>query len=171
MVNKDINMKLKKVASSIIAVSILGGISIANATDLTANTNVTATVVQPNQLQATFTPDAPLIAEGSLANKPVGVINLSGYAGQPKLADVRFSDASGRTALTLKRVGGEDSDPTLNVDVYFNNKAVWVNNYNPHTSGNLSAGNSNFDLKLSADQSMVNAGEYADAVTVTLTNQ
>lgn len=168
---------MKKVNSifslSAIALALLGSSAVANAADLTANTNVTATVVEPAKLELTYEEGAPLVIKnGEIEqNAIVGVLDLSGYKAGTSTESVNFTDAAGEQgALTLTSADGK-SHFTAKIETAENGNEPKVNGQALFDSFQAMTGeNQKFNVLVRTAED-VTAGAYTDAVTVTVSNQ
>lgn len=166
---------MKRPSKISLAIALLGSAFISNAADLTANTTIKATVVEPSKLSLTYTEGAPLnIKDGDFEqNVEVGYFDLSGYKPGTSTADVNFTDATGQPSfltlhslegnynLTLKLVNGDYSgEPHVNNESIGEDYGTMTGeHFKFRVLSGLPGGNG------------VIAGKYSDAVTVTVSNQ
>ncbi|EAW9514866.1 hypothetical protein F3V92_22505 [Salmonella enterica] len=166
---------MKRPSKISLAIALLGSAFISNAADLTANTTIKATVVEPSKLSLTYTEGAPLnIKDGDFEeNVEVGYFDLSGYKPGTSTADVNFTDATGEpTALTLHSLDG-NYNLTLKIENGDHSGEPNVNNQIVGLGyGTMTGEKFKFRVlsRLPGDDGII-AGKYSDAVTLTVSNQ
>lgn len=171
---------MKKI-SSVIAIALFGTIATANAADLTANTNATATLVESARLALSYKEGAPItiLDTGDInSDLEVGTLTLSGYKTGTSSTSVNFTDAAG-TALYLTFTSQDGNNHQFTTKVIGTDAKG--NQFTPNVNGNdllgdnvvLTTGSQDFSVTSIGrvgDENLV-AGKYSDAVTVTVSNQ
>ncbi|NJZ74393.1 hypothetical protein [Escherichia coli] len=169
---------MSKVAFSAIALALLGSSAMANAADLTTETTVTATVVEPAKLTLTYAEGDPIIIKDGIFDPTglvIGTFTLSGYKSGTHSTSVNFTDAAGTPGLlTLTPTSKNDDVEPFTVYLMSGLDGAFEPQVNGSgyldSPGVLADGSQDFVVQPNRGDD-ISAGNYSDNVTVTVSNQ
>lgn len=152
--------KVKSIALSTIAITLLGSAAMANATPLTTNTTVTTTVLEAGAITASYQETDQITAGKLDYAKNFGQITLTGFKEGTQYNDVMLSDTAGVSGrLTFTSPEGN---------------TFQANSYGIGINGNAGAYRDPLKPKLDLSALIgqtIAPGKYSDAITVTVSNQ
>lgn len=165
---------VKKAFFKSMSVAFLGIASMANAADVSTTAEIQTTVIEPANINASYTPTSYLTAGHMEEGTSFGYLMIDGYKVTATFGDLKLSDAKGGSNLTLTNVLNPDNTLEYTV-VYSGARGDIYPAINNKTSNNpnelLPVYNMLMDVRLASTQNNLPAGQYSGMLNISIANQ
>lgn len=165
---------IRKTILSSASVVILGIGSIANAAEVTTTAEIQTVVIEPTQLNASYTPTGNLTTGHMEKGTIFGNLMIDGYKVTATFGDLKLSDSKGGSNLTLTDVMNPAN--TLDYTVVYEGAVgdiypIINNNASNNPTEPLPVNNMLMSVRLASTQNNVPAGQYSGMLNISISNQ